>query len=205
MTKKLDYNKYQSPGIIFNDRGEQIDLTNVLCINQRGEVFVYPRIVNGKHHKGYFTYGRPNETGHTQIGITDNSGRKHYLYIHRLVAFAWLHREPYHTDVLHMDDDPTNNNVTNLKWGTHYDNMQDMWDKRRKKTKYERLTDDEMIQIYTMGKGRDNMKPRHIYRFYPDKNKNTLHPIISGKSKRLINYLQRNPDKNPLLCSVGLN
>jgi len=205
MTKKLDYNRYQSPGIIFNDKGEQIDLTNILCVNQRGEVFVYPRIVNRKHQKGYFTYGRPNKTGHTQIGITDDNNRKHYLYIHRLVAFAWLHREPYHPDVLHLDDDPTNNNVTNLKWDTHYDNMQDMWYKRRKTTKYERLTDDEMIQIYIMGKGRDNMKPRHIYKFYPDKNKNTLHPIITGKSKRLINYLQRNPDKNPLLCSVGLN
>jgi len=202
MKKELDYNLYKSPGIMFDDNGETFDLTGILCVNRKGEVFVYPRVINGRLIPGKFKKGRPNKTGHTQITVTDNTGKKRFVYIHRLVAFAWLKRESYQTDVLHSDDDPTNNNVTNLRWGTAWDNMQDRW-KRNKNPKYKnRLSDEQMIDIYTMGKGRDGIKPRHIYHLFPKISQSVMHTIISGTSSRLKNYIKRNPH---ILTEKGLN
>ena len=43
------------------------------------------------------------------------------VYVHRLVADAFLPNEDpnYWTDVIHIDGDKQNNNVDNLRWGTH--------------------------------------------------------------------------------------
>lgn len=194
MKKRIDYNLYKSPGIMFDDKGETFDLTDILCINRKGDVFVYPRLLNGKFKSGGFRTGRPNSTGHTQITVTDNNGKKRWIYIHRLVGFAWLKRESYQTNVLHWDDDPTNNDITNLRWGTAYDNMQDRW-KRNRNPKYKnRLSEEEMISVYKMGKGKDGMKPRHIYPLFPQISQSVLWTIMSGRSIRLKNYLKRNPE-----------
>lgn len=204
MKNKYDY--YKSPGLMFDDNGETFDLTNILCVNQRGDVFFYPRVISGTYRNGKFKTGRPNKTGHIQVALTDETGKKRFVYIHRLVAFAWLKREPYHTDVLHNDDNPLNNDVSNLRWGTAWDNMQDRW-KRNRNPKYKnRLSDEQMIDVYTMGRGRDNMKPRHIYPHFPTISQSVMHTIITGKSLRLGNYYKRNPDifekkglKSPIL------
>ena len=46
------------------------------------------------------------------------------LYVHRLVALAFLGEPPEGcTDVDHGDDDKANNDVDNLEWVTHAENM----------------------------------------------------------------------------------
>jgi len=192
---KINYDFYKSPGLMFDDKGETFDLTNILCVNQRGDVFFYPRILNGRYMNGRFKTGRPNKTGHIQIPLTDEAGKKRWVYLHRLVAFAWIPREPYQTYVLHgPDDNPANNNVKNLRWGTKWDNMQDRWERNRNPKYKNRLSDEQMIDVYTMGAGKENMKPRHIYPLFPKISKSVMWTTISGTSQRLINYLQRNPD-----------
>lgn len=42
--------------------------------------------------------------------------------VHRLVAIAFLDNPNNLPVVMHLDDNPTNNNVTNLKWGTTKEN-----------------------------------------------------------------------------------
>lgn len=183
---------FKSPGVVFNRQGEEFDLTNILLVNKKGDVFILPRQHENRFVAGHFAKIRPNKSNHCQIGIIDNDGKKRFIYVHRLVAHAFLKRESYQKEVMHIDDNPLNNNVENLKWCTQWDNIQDMIYKGRNSTMRNRIADEVMIQIWKMGKGGLNMKAKHIYAIFPTLNRNTIFPMISGKSKRLQNYLKRN-------------
>ena len=197
---KIDYNLYKTPGIIFDDNGEEFDLTNILCVNQKGDVFKYPRQHKNKFLAGGFAKARPTDKGYLQIGIIDDSGKKRFIYIHRLVGFAWLpNREPYHTDVLHSDDNPLNNDVSNLRWGTTWDNIQDILIRNRAPKGKNRISNVDLMRIYTMGIGRDNMKLRHIQSYFPDVSESVVWSVSKGKSPRLRNYYKNNPDAFILL------
>lgn len=52
-------------------------------------------------------------------------GRGRRKLVHRLVAQAYIPNPNNYPMVRHMDDNPRNNNVKNLAWGTQVDNMQD--------------------------------------------------------------------------------
>lgn len=57
---------------------------------------------------------------------------KTQLYAHRLVAEAYIPNPDNLPVVMHLDDNPLNNNVSNLKWGTTLDNIHDCINKGRK-------------------------------------------------------------------------
>lgn len=53
-------------------------------------------------------------------------GRPTALYVHRIVAAAFLPKPSEgQTVVRHLDGNPANNDITNLAWGTQADNMAD--------------------------------------------------------------------------------
>lgn len=55
-------------------------------------------------------------------------GRPKSHYVHRLVCEAFHGPAPEgKTWVLHWDDDPTNNNASNLRWGSPKENSADAW------------------------------------------------------------------------------
>jgi len=65
----------------------------------------YTRInKNGNHHK------------------TKSQNRQTYL-MHRLVALAWIPNPENKPIIMHINDDPTNYLIENLKWGTDSENM----------------------------------------------------------------------------------
>ena len=67
---------------------------------------------------------RANKHGHLMVSLC-NGGDVYYRLIHRLVAEAFLDN-PYNFPVVrHLDDDPTNNSVYNLAWGTQKENFHD--------------------------------------------------------------------------------
>lgn len=71
-----------------------------------------------------FLYGTPLEHGHIDVSFRAN-GRRYHRYMHRLVAEAFI-PNPYELPIVrHLDDDPSNNHVDNLAWGTQLDNMGD--------------------------------------------------------------------------------
>jgi hypothetical protein len=45
--------------------------------------------------------------------------------VHRLVAFAFIGEPEPEQEVCHRDGNPLHNNLSNLRWGTRSDNMQD--------------------------------------------------------------------------------
>lgn len=69
---------------------------------------------------------RPDTSGlgHARIYLYRHGGRRKVL-VHRLVAEAFIPNPEGYPLVRHRDDDPSNNNVGNLQWGTHSDNMKD--------------------------------------------------------------------------------
>ena len=71
-----------------------------------------------------FISGTPLKSGHVDISFTYRNTRFH-RYLHRLVAEAFI-PNPYNLPLIrHLDDNPLNNEVDNLAWGTQYDNVQD--------------------------------------------------------------------------------
>ena len=62
-----------------------------------------------------------NKAGHLKVGLS----RKRREWVHRAICAAFYGPCPRGLEVRHLDGDPTNNHVTNLRYGTHSENMQD--------------------------------------------------------------------------------
>lgn len=74
--------------------------------------------------------GGINTGGYKHITLWKN-GKPYMRRINRLVALYFIPNPDNLPIVMHLDDDKLNNSYTNLKWGTHQDNMDDMTNKGR--------------------------------------------------------------------------
>ena len=79
--------------------------------------------------------------GHQVVDLYINGNRVH-KYLAVLVAEAFIPNPNNYPEVCHIDGDPYNNHVSNLKWGTHTDNMEDA--KRHGTFHYFTKEEDEM-------------------------------------------------------------
>ena len=59
------------------------------------------------------------------LTLSDKNGELRGVYLHRLVAEAFLGSAPSGCEVRHLDGDRENNDVDNLCWGTRSQNMRD--------------------------------------------------------------------------------
>lgn len=106
------------------------------------------RVLRGSSHK----------LGYTQHYMTTETGLVRQ-WVHRIVAMVFLGKPPSEkAEVRHLDGDPKNNNVKNLAWGTHIENMRDIDRHKRRKLGQNvpnaSLTDDqvkEVVQLWAMG------------------------------------------------------
>ena len=68
----------------------------------------------------------PNDSGHLITHLTSEKGKRSGKLVHRLVAEAFLGSEPEGKPlVLHWDDSPVNNHLSNLRWGNSSENQRD--------------------------------------------------------------------------------
>ena len=56
-------------------------------------------------------------TGYTEICLTKD-GKKHFYLVHRLVAETYIPNPDGLPQVSHLDEDQSNNHVSNLTWAT---------------------------------------------------------------------------------------
>lgn len=71
-----------------------------------------------RRYKGQVLSPTPNEKGYLSLRLCrGGSTEKVRVYVHRLVARAFIPNPGALPQVLHWDDDPANNQVTNLRWG----------------------------------------------------------------------------------------
>jgi hypothetical protein len=86
---------------------------NLYKINKIGEVY---SVLRSKVLK----YGI-HEDGYLFVILTKESKRTK-CYIHRLVALQWIENPEDKKEVDHIDRNPKNNNLENLRWATHTEN-----------------------------------------------------------------------------------
>lgn len=88
---------------------------------------------------------KPTRTlaGNARVAVTlCNRGKRSSRSVHRLVLEAFVGTRPDGMECCHFDDDPTNNNLANLRWDTRCANRQDMlrnnghWNSRKQVCKY---------------------------------------------------------------------
>lgn len=84
------------------------------------------RAVDGATRKaGHVLSPVTTKTGHKKVKLS-RSGKKFVVSLHRLVIEAHVSPPPFTGAVCrHYDDNPSNNHVLNLFWGTHMDNHND--------------------------------------------------------------------------------
>lgn len=92
------------------------------AITKDGRVWSKPRTdKQGGRRKGKWLRSWGCGTGHLCV-LLDCSSKK---YVHRLVLEVFVGPCPPGMECRHLDGNPANNNLDNLKWGTHIENSQD--------------------------------------------------------------------------------
>jgi hypothetical protein len=74
-----------------------------------------------------YVIGHTNTEGYRTVGIRNSISKRYHIRVHRLVAEAFILNPENKPLVDHIDGDPTNNIVTNLRWCTHLENQ---WNKK---------------------------------------------------------------------------
>lgn len=64
-----------------------------------------------------------NSSGYSKVLLVAKNGKQKKEYVHRLVALAFLPNPNNLPEVHHIDANPLNNNVNNLAWISHQDNL----------------------------------------------------------------------------------
>lgn len=85
---------------------------------------IYGRIKNIKTKKILKQYVGNN--GYYRIGLYNNSITKVYE-VHRIIAKTFIDNIDRKEEVNHIDGNKLNNNIKNLEWVTHKENIQHAW------------------------------------------------------------------------------
>jgi 5-methylcytosine-specific restriction endonuclease McrA len=123
-------------------------------VSNEGEAYSLARLDNsGRIVRGRTLKLHPTQTGYLQVGLS-KEGRVRQFYIHRLVATAFIGPCPPGHEVCHLDGDKTNNSVSNLAYGTHAENQQQMIShgksQRGVKQSFTKLTVSDIEQIMSL-------------------------------------------------------
>lgn len=64
-----------------------------------------------------------NNKGYLMVSLQDAEHIQHACQVHRLIALSWISNPDNKPEVHHIDEDKTNNSVTNLTWVTRIENI----------------------------------------------------------------------------------
>lgn len=141
-----------------NDEWRAIPGIRGYLVNRQGEILgIRGRILKPTRFKE-IPYSGFSYYGHAM---------KKYCLVHRAVLLAFVGPPPKNQECRHLDGNPKNNNLENLKWGTHSENMQD----RKRHGTYEygeknphvKLTEKTVLEIRAIGKQKTLEKIRKEY------------------------------------------
>lgn len=92
-------------------------------VSMEGEIAVIGRRGRWKNCRIMKTW--TNQYGHQYVSLIGPDGLRHRLLVHRIVAETFIPNPNGYPIVRHLNDDPSDNSVWNLAWGTQKDNMRD--------------------------------------------------------------------------------
>ena len=107
--------------------GVWVDETELVPISGYSGYFISPSgyVVSYKRKNPVVLRPAAQMNGYLFVVLVDDNKKHHIKRIHRLVAEAFIPNPCGYPYVLHWDDDKTNNDVSNLRWGTRDDNTED--------------------------------------------------------------------------------
>lgn len=97
----------------------RVDIAPDYEVSDRGRVRSYRRVTP----KILKATVRPS--GHLWLNLSTPTGTRQQTSVHQLVARAFIGPVPEGMEVRHLDGDPTNNDVRNLRYGTRSENTLD--------------------------------------------------------------------------------
>lgn len=74
-------------------------------------------------HKGKILKPHISNRGYLRVGVQCKDSKTHMVSVHRLVAEAFIPNPNELPEINHLDEDKTNNNVSNLEWSTSSHNI----------------------------------------------------------------------------------
>lgn len=111
-------------------------------------------------------------------------GNEKHIYVHKLVAQAFILNPNNFPKVCHEDSNPLNNNVKNLRWDTQKRNMKDRINRnlyglnKGEKNGGAKLTEKQVIEIKKIGNNSPKKKTASIFKVH----EGTIQAILSGKT-----------------------
>lgn len=112
------------PVVGFEELYEVSDLGNVRSVDREGPVeYQHGTVV--RKYKGRVLKPWRDTSGYLKVDLY-RKGQVPTHYVHRLVLEAFRGTCPPGHEACHWDDDPTNNRLSNLRWGTSSANTLDM-------------------------------------------------------------------------------
>ena len=156
----------------FNEAYEVSDLGNIRSIkrtiNQFGHKTNYNRVFSGKILKP-----RTQNSGYLLIWLSKNGISKPYL-MHRLIALEFIPNTQNYLCVNHKDGDKLNNQVDNLEWCNHSENLKHAYRVLKQKRNSKPVKCVELNQIFpSMAEAakKFNMSKSSIYHVLVGRNK----------------------------------
>ena len=98
--------------------------------------------------KGHVMRTAVSNSGYLRTAIETNEGIRKNVSVHRLVAQTFIPNPDNLPVVLHKDNDPLNNHVSNLKWGTQSENIEQAFNEGRKESPNKGRHDRYIYYVY---------------------------------------------------------
>lgn len=115
-----------------------------------------------------------SSTGHLRVDIRNSENLQKKPYIHDLVAVTFLGPKPLGAIVRHLNDDPSDNRLQNLKYGNQSDNTADSIKNGRHKQKFSSEQIQHIRDLHATG-----LKGTDIRELYPCSSR-TMTKILTG-------------------------
>ena len=91
-------------------------------ISIEGEVYFKGDVSCRKRRPSGICIQNRNRLGYKTVAI-NICGEKNRYYVHRLMGITFLDNKDNKKEIDHIDGDPSNNRLENLRWATHKENL----------------------------------------------------------------------------------